>query len=155
MHDVARRAGVGAGTVYRRFGDQRGLIFALLDDTDRVFQEEVLSGPPPLGPDAPAAERLREFGRRYAVVLDTNAPLLCAAGLVAPVLHGPFPSYRAFLRGLLAEAAPQIDADYAVESLMSVVSPPVHLHLRRELGWTLERVQDGWTALVDGWLAAG
>lgn len=47
MDDLAERAGLGKGTVYRRFHTRAGIFQALLDDDERAFQEHVLSGPPP------------------------------------------------------------------------------------------------------------
>src|SRR4030088_1516915 len=55
---VACEAGVGKGTVFRRFGDRSGLFQALSDEHLREFQDAFLFGPPPLGPGAPAEERL-------------------------------------------------------------------------------------------------
>jgi hypothetical protein len=43
----AERAGVGKGTVFRRFGTRAGIFHALLDDEEREFQHQVLGGPPP------------------------------------------------------------------------------------------------------------
>ncbi|MGW4278147.1 TetR/AcrR family transcriptional regulator, partial [Streptomyces seoulensis] len=59
MEAVAAAAQVGKGTVFRRFGDRTGLLTALLDHSEKKFQASFLSGPPPLGPGAPAVERLR------------------------------------------------------------------------------------------------
>src|SRR6202011_5052450 len=58
---VACEAGVGKGTIFRRFGDRSGLFQALLDEHLRAFQDAFLFGPPPLGPGAPAGERLAAF----------------------------------------------------------------------------------------------
>jgi AcrR family transcriptional regulator len=69
MDDVARAACVGTGTLYRRFGDRAGLALALLDEHTREFQDALIAGPPPLGPGAPAAERLRAFGEGYLDLL--------------------------------------------------------------------------------------
>ena len=44
MDELARRAGVGKGTVYRRFADRASLCRALLDEDARAIQEQVLSG---------------------------------------------------------------------------------------------------------------
>lgn len=154
MNDVACAAGVGMGTMYRRFGDRAGLTFALLGERHRAFQDELLRGAPPLGPGAPARERLHAFGRRCLELLDGDAPLLAAAPTPgAATLGGPNVAYRMHLGMLLREAAPQIDADYAAESLLAAFDPHLHLHLRRERGFPLARVQDGWCALCDGWLA--
>ncbi|TXS34149.1 TetR/AcrR family transcriptional regulator, partial [Streptomyces sp. ms191] len=46
MNQVAHAAGMGVGTVYRRFGDVAQLLWALLDDRERQFQEAYMSGPP-------------------------------------------------------------------------------------------------------------
>jgi AcrR family transcriptional regulator len=62
MDALAERAGLGKGTVFRRFGTRAGIFHALLDD-ERVFQEQVLSGPPLLGPGAPPLDRLIAYGR--------------------------------------------------------------------------------------------
>jgi len=61
MADVARHAGVGPGTVYRAFGGRSELLLALLDDEERGLQEALLRGDPPLGPGAPATQRLLAF----------------------------------------------------------------------------------------------
>jgi len=63
MDGLAERAGLGKGTVFRRFGTRAGIFQALLDDDERDFQEQVLSGPPPLGPGAPPRDRLIAYGR--------------------------------------------------------------------------------------------
>ena len=62
MDAIAAEAGVGKGTLFRRFGDRGSLVFALLDSTAREFQDRFISGPPPLGPGAPPVERLTAFG---------------------------------------------------------------------------------------------
>src|SRR3981081_3261227 len=63
MDGLAERAGLGKGTVFRRFGTRAGIFQALLDDAERAFQEQVLSGPPPLGPGASPLDRLIAYGR--------------------------------------------------------------------------------------------
>src|SRR5919109_5128327 len=55
---IAAAAGVGKGTVFRRFGDRAGLAVALLDEREQELQGKILTGPPPLGPGAPAVDRV-------------------------------------------------------------------------------------------------
>jgi len=43
MDAVAAAAGVGKGTLFRRFGDKAGLAVALLDERERKLQEEICS----------------------------------------------------------------------------------------------------------------
>ena len=50
MDDIAAAAGVGKGTVFRRFGSRAGLMMVLLDEDERASQQAFLFGPPPLGP---------------------------------------------------------------------------------------------------------
>lgn len=153
MQDVAREAGVGMGTMYRRFADRRGLTHALLDHDHRELQEQLLRGAPPLGPGASPRARLHAFGRRYLELLERHAETLAAAG-ANPATGGPADAYRLHLAMLLrAAAAPGVDVDYAVGILLAAVHPELHLYHRHVLGWSLARVQDGWCQLVDGWLA--
>jgi len=62
MDGLAERAGLGKGTVFRRFGTRAGIFAALLDDDERAFQQLVLAGPPPLGPGAAPLDRLIAYG---------------------------------------------------------------------------------------------
>src|SRR5690349_9939436 len=65
MDEVAAEAGVGKGTLFRRFGDKAGLAAALLDDRERELQQAVLDGPAPIGPGAAPAQRLQAFLGAY------------------------------------------------------------------------------------------
>lgn len=70
MDAVAAEAGVGKGTLFRRFRDKAGLAEALLDERERELQEAILFGPAPLGPGGPRdrpkpADRLRAFVDAY------------------------------------------------------------------------------------------
>jgi len=73
MDGLAERAGLGKGTVFRRFGTRAGIFRALLDDEEHAFQDRVLSGPPPLGPGAPPLERLIAYGRDRTAFLIRNS----------------------------------------------------------------------------------
>ena len=61
--DIAAAAGVGKGTLFRRFGSRAGLMIVLLDEDEKAEQQAFLFGPPPLGPGAPPLERLLAYGR--------------------------------------------------------------------------------------------
>ncbi|HEY8295570.1 MAG TPA: TetR/AcrR family transcriptional regulator, partial [Micrococcaceae bacterium] len=63
MDCLAEQAGMGKGTIFRRFGNRSGLMFALLDQSEKDFQRAILAGPAPLGPGAEPRERLLAFGR--------------------------------------------------------------------------------------------
>ena len=154
MDDVARAASVGTGTLYRRFGDRAGLAFALLDEQTRDFQDALISGPPPLGPGAPAVERLKAFGEGYLDLMETHSSLMVAAAPNGKEADGPYSLYTTHLVILLREAAPQLDAQFTAEALLATLAPGHHLRVRGGLGWPLERMRAGWNGLVEAISAA-
>ncbi len=149
MEAVARAACVGTGTLYRRFGDRAGLAFALLDEQTREFQDALISGPPPLGPGAPAHQRLRAFGAGYLDLLERHAALMVAAAPSGKESEGPTSLYTTHLALLLRDAAPALDAQFTAEALLAMLSPAHHVKVRLGLGWPLERLREGWYGLVD------
>src|SRR3954454_22901645 len=162
MDDVAREACVGKGTVYRRFGDRASLALALLDEHERDLQEAMLRdqerarggallrGEPPLGPGAPARERLYAFGEAYLDVLDTHHALLAEAERGARFGLAPYVAYRTHLLVLLREASPACDADIAADALLAVLGASLFAHLRGDRTVELDRVKAVWRGLVDG-----
>jgi len=149
MDDVARAASVGTGTLYRRFGDRAGLAFALLDEQTREFQDALIFGPPPLGPGAPAIERLKAFGEGYLDLMETHSALMVAAAPSGKEADGPYSLYTTHLAILLREAAPQLDAQYTAEALLAMLAPAHHMRMRGGLGWSLDRMRAGWDGLVE------
>jgi AcrR family transcriptional regulator len=79
MDGLAERAGLGKGTVFRRFGTRAGIFAALLDDDEKAFQQQVLAGPPPLGPGAAPLDRLIAYGRARTRFLITHRDIARAA----------------------------------------------------------------------------
>ena len=98
MSDVARAAGVAKGTVFHRFGDRAGLALALVDAEERALQERILRGPAPLGPGAPARERLLAFLGALAVFTVDNRELLLEVDGAAPGARYRTGAYRAWLQ---------------------------------------------------------
>lgn len=84
MDDIAAAAGVGKGTLYRRFGDKSGLGVAILDARERDLQEGILRGQPPLGPGAPPHDRLVAFVDGYLDYLERNLDILAMCETAAP-----------------------------------------------------------------------
>src|SRR5437764_350488 len=84
MDQVAAEAGVGKGTLFRRFGDKAGLAVELLGAREAKLQEAVLGGPPPLGPGAPSGQRLVAFLTAYAKFLDAHLDLVHLSETATP-----------------------------------------------------------------------
>jgi AcrR family transcriptional regulator len=151
MERVAEEAGVGKGTIYRRFGDRASLATALLDASERELQESLIRGSPPLGPGAPAVERLVAFGHAWLDVLVRHGDIVLASE------HGPvgtrfrsaiYASHRAHVILLLREARPSADADYLADALLAALGSELVLFLRTDRDMDLDRVKAGWSALV-------
>jgi AcrR family transcriptional regulator len=150
MEAIAAAAGVGKGTLFRRFGDRVSLMHTLLDERERELQEEVIRGEPPVGPGAPPVERIVAFGRRVLEHLEANGELLLAAEAGPGVrFRAPvYVFYRTHLMTLVRECDPGADAEYLADTLLAPLGADFHLFMRRARGMPLERVADGYEALV-------
>lgn len=152
MDGLAAQAGVGVGTVYRRFKDRAGLAYALLDHGERRFQEGFLFGPPPLGPGAPPIARIRAFLHAYIDRLETQAELHLFAECHAPKARfhsGAYQTHRAHLVLLLTLARPNIHANYLADALLAVVGAGLFLHQRRELRLSTTQMKAGLDQLLN------
>ncbi|MGI8411902.1 MAG: TetR/AcrR family transcriptional regulator [Solirubrobacteraceae bacterium] len=151
MDEVACAAGVGKGTLFRRFGDRPGLLRALLNEHERAFQEAFIRGPAPLGPGPQASERLVAFGHALLGLIEGKGDLLAAAEHGAPGLrmrHSVYGTYRAHVALLLREAAPESDVEYLTDVLLGALATDLVLFQRRELQMPLQRLRDGWSQLI-------
>lgn len=149
MDEIAEAAGVGKGTLFRRFGSRAALALALLSEQERELQEGFIRGEPPLGPGAPPVQRLIAFGEARLQLLARYADVLAAAE-VGPARFSspPYSVYRLHMTLLLREADPACDADYVVEALLACLGVDLFLHLRDARGLTLEEVKASWGRLV-------
>jgi AcrR family transcriptional regulator len=123
MDDVAAAAGVGKGTLYRRFGDKSGLASALLDERESQLQQDLLSGPPPLGPGGEPVERLAAFVDAYLGFVITHLDLVAMSQTASSGARLRIGSHRLWVRHchmLLAEAGapdPAVRADVLLAAL--------------------------------------
>ncbi|MGO9550397.1 helix-turn-helix domain-containing protein [Mycobacterium sp.] len=149
MDDIAAAAGVGKGTVFRRFGSRAGLMMVLLDEDERVSQQAFMFGPPPLGPDAPPLDRLLAFGRDRLRFAHTHHELLIAAhrdpqsryGAAAMVL-------RTHVRILLTSAGTTGDLDSQTDALLALLEADYIEYQLIERGHTLQTLGDAWESLA-------
>ncbi|MDR7160473.1 helix-turn-helix domain-containing protein [Arthrobacter sp. BE255] len=150
MDRLAERAGVGKGTVFRRFGSRAGLMMTLLSDAEAEFQSRFMFGPPPLGPGAPGLERLVAFGAaRIAYVLEYGE-LARAADESA---HNRFDVPAAVLwhrhiELLLREEGMDADPRLMAMALSATLDPERLLHAVRIHGIEPGRLAESWRELV-------
>ena len=132
MDALAERAGLGKGTVFRRFGTRAGIFEALLDDDERAFQQRVLSGPPPLGPGAAPLDRLVAFGRaRTGFLIERREIARAALDGSQPVPVGRrTPMSQVHIRMLLGQLdLGRYDLDMLTVQLSAALDGPVLLYL--------------------------
>jgi AcrR family transcriptional regulator len=151
MDQVACAAGVGKGTLFRHFGDRSGLMRALLDERERALQDGFIRGPAPLGPGAPARERLVAFGERMLEHIEIQGDLLVAAERGAPgdrLRHQVYAAYRSHVIALLEESGYDGDVGYLADVLLNSLVGELVLFQRRELGMSQQQLKDCWGELV-------
>jgi AcrR family transcriptional regulator len=149
---LAGFAGVGVGTVYRRFGDRAGVAYALLDEEERRFQQGFVCGPPPLGPGAPPTARIRAFLHAYLDRLDVHADLHALAEAQSPTAryhNGAYLTHRMHLTGLLTRICPEGEATYLAEVLLGMLDAGLYLHQRRHLGMSCDQIKAGVDQLLE------
>ncbi|MFG2647955.1 TetR/AcrR family transcriptional regulator [Streptomyces sp. NPDC048436] len=150
MEAVATEAGVGKGTVFRRFGDRTGLLVALLDHREQQLQAAFLTGPAPLGPEAPPLERLHAFGPAL-IRHERDHSELILASRTDPLRTYAVPANRLRLTHvtmLLREAGVTGDSDLLAHTLLGSVDSVLVHHLVVERGMPLDRLDAGWHDLV-------
>lgn len=156
MDALAERAGLGKGTVFRRFGSRAGIFRALLDDDEREFQEQVLAGPPPLGPGAAPADRLVAYGQARIGFLIEHRDIARASldsGQAIPA-GSRTPLSQLHIRMLLGQAGlGETDLDMLAVQLTAALDGPLLLYLSAAAlneapGRIGERISRGWQDLV-------
>ncbi|WP_280443001.1 TetR/AcrR family transcriptional regulator [Nocardia brasiliensis] len=155
MDGLAERSGLGKGSVFRHFGTRAGIFDALLDEDERAFQNQVMAGPPPLGPGADPIPRLIAFGRaRITFLLDRQAIARAALDRAQPISAGAATLSRFHIRMLLGHACPDVaDLDTLAVQLTAALEGPILLYLSSDepahSAHQLRRLAEGWQVLVE------
>ena len=159
MEDVAREAGVGKGTLYRRFPHKGLLCHALLDEPTRKLQAGVLEsmGEAGVGP----TQKLDSLLDRLVWFTDENLDLLYGGhetlGGAERLAHFAHPAYgwiRGTVLGLLRSAErsgeldADLDADYLADALLAPLGVDLFYHQRCVLGLPAARISSGLRSLV-------
>ena len=153
MDAVAAAAGVGKGTLFRRFGDKAGLATAVLDEQERALQQAILTGPAPLGPGRPGgrrpgdAARLRAFVDGYLDYALPHLDLIRVSETGSPGARYRIGAYRFWHRHVSLLLAHHADPDALAHALLAPLAAE-HLGATvAELGEA--RVRKAARALVD------
>ena len=122
LEEVARAAGVGKATLFRRFGDRGALFLALLDEHERELQDAILRGEPPLGPGASERERLLAFLAALLRLSLEHRELLLASETARPgarLQTGAYAFWHRHVSWLLGELRPPADPDLLAHVLLA------------------------------------
>ena len=157
VDQVAERAGVGVGTIYRGFGEKGGLVAAILDERERRLQDQLLAGPPPLGPGAPADERVRAFLTALCALVERSFELLAISEnstLGGRYRIGSYQAWRLHLSMLLREHGIKRNPELLADALLAPLAADLYRHQRRELGVGARRIEQTVQALGEGVLSS-
>jgi len=153
MAEIAQAAGVGKGTLYRRFANKGELCLLLLDENLRTHEEEMLALLQQMSAEgASYLARLAAFLGHVAAFTEHHMALLSEvqrAG-ITPALADIDPPYFRFqhmtVGGLLraAQSTGAIDTSVDVEMLLDLLlaplTPPYFRYLRERRGYSVEQI---------------
>jgi AcrR family transcriptional regulator len=160
MVEIGRAAGIGQGTLYRRFGSKAELCQTLLDTQMRGFQDATLQQLRTMSAaGVPKLAQLRWFLSATVEFHEHHLPMMRAIFGEAspPVGFEPPPQWwaRRTITGLLSSAhkhgeiSMDVDPPYFVDALLALVHP-FTLHAQRtNQGLSNERIVAGLKRIVD------
>ena len=162
MHEIGRAAGVGQGTLYRRYEHKGALCSALLFESIERLSKRVR-----VRVEKGDGAALIELGRLIddlAAFNEENAPLLGAMRDAAggerrmEMYRNPFYGWlRATVTSLLrraldeGDAAPHLDVEYAADFVLAPLNIDLYLFQRHELGMETAHI----TSVLRGLLLNG
>lgn len=166
MRQIALAAGVGQGTLYRRYANKGDLCMDLLRDRHERFMDEVWAT---LAANAaePALTQLDRVLTHMVALLEEGGALLETTAIAAHLHDQPCdvdeqasahhhgmrdaPWYRLpheVFVGLLTEAVERgellpLDAEYTADAILAALNPMFYRFQRNELGFSQERILHG------------
>jgi AcrR family transcriptional regulator len=166
MTDIAEAAGVGKGTLYRRFADKGELCLALMDSQLAEFQNQTLGQMRRSAAEgAGSLAQLSQFLDTLVFFTEENMPLLLEVqreGL-APARQLGLPHFWQYMTisGLLqsaaraGEVAADLDVPIVANMLLAPLTAPFFRFQRDVRAFPPERIRDGLRALVAGLASRG
>ncbi|MFF9911016.1 TetR/AcrR family transcriptional regulator [Streptomyces sp. NPDC013457] len=153
MDDIAAAAGVGKGTLFRRFGDRAGLIGALIASRLEPLRRTVAEVR-----EAGAASPRRQVKDLLDVSLRfkiENRNLMSAAedaGLSSPYRAEHYDSWHEILRAALERVPGVHDAEFTAHALLATIRADLVVHLIDDRGMPPEALRAALAAHVDALL---
>ncbi|GHO67411.1 hypothetical protein KSC_063030 [Ktedonobacter sp. SOSP1-52] len=154
MHQIAQEAGVGQGTLYRRYAHKGELILDLLNESAQRFLEEIQA----YAQDEEiwsALQRLESVLQRSITFIEEEGPFLVAimdtSSAERREMKFGTQYYRAshsLIAHLLEEAITQeelvpLDIIYTADAIIATSDPALYLFQRHKRGYTPEQILEG------------
>jgi hypothetical protein len=121
---------------------------SLLNRSETVWQAQVISGPPPLGPGAPPLDRLLAFGHSRMELNLQHARLIESAGRSGARSYAAESFAAMHVRYLLNELGVRGDVPFLAAALLSPLEAIVLVQQTERDDLPLDRVRAGWDDLV-------
>lgn len=149
MHQIAKAAGIGQGTLYRRYAHKGELCLELMleiadkncEKIERYLEENQ---------NEPISVRLEKALEYSLDFIEEQSKWLSA--ITAPncddnltiIYRSPiYTSRHAIFRGLLEEIpGKQLDASYVSDLIMAGIAPNLYQFLRDERGYTIDQIRE-------------
>jgi len=161
MAEIAEAAGVGKGTLYRRFANKAELCLSLMDRQMAEFQTAMLERfRAQAAGNVAYLEQLARFLEALVSFTDSHSPLLIEVAR-GDLLHSEqrlkLPHFWQYMTvsALLRSAArrgeidPELDLDYLGEALLAPLEIDIFRFQRDVRGYSVERIGAGLRALVE------
>lgn len=159
MYGIAKRAGIGQGSLYRRFTDKGEICSALLLDSTEQFladMEQRLAAS--TGESAALAhlqssiEQVADFIEQYAELLNMIKSEFTGKKQLTQFEHPFFQRLGVIMTELLQRASANgeiigIDPHFAATALISVLSPDLYLYEQKRHGSSKREISRGIVAL--------
>lgn len=155
MHQIAKSAGIGQGTLYRRYNHKSELCFDLMKESFHTFMEEIESYMEE-AKELSVRDRLERLIHRVFSFLEGNTQRLgviqrqtmnCGEGQAFAFQSPPYLFIHSTIRRLLEEGVEQgvccrIHPDFSAHAFINSISPDLLLHLQKEKGYSFHQMCD-------------
>lgn len=155
MYSIAKRAGIGQGSLYRRFTDKGEICSALLLDSTEQFMTGMEQQLAASAGEADALEYLRrsigqvvDFIEQYAELLNMIKSEFTGKKQLTQFEHPFFQRLGVIMTELLQRASAngeiiELDPRFAATALISVLSPDLYLYEQKRHGSSKQEISRG------------
>jgi AcrR family transcriptional regulator len=162
MADIARAAGVGQGTLYRRYANKSELSLALMDRQFREFQDTVMrqinwmigARTTRLGQLEWALESLIGFAEKHSALLceaERGGVDVPNSGPQAPPMMWQYLTIRGLLQAAVdaGEVSREVDVPMTADLLLAPLHPSTFSFYRRARGYSIARINAALKRIVE------